>query len=547
MSETKVTSEDIELAFQRLRAMPGNKTCFDCDAKNPTWSSITYGVFICLDCSAVHRSMGVHLTFVRSTQLDTNWTWLQLRQMQLGGNVNATSFFRQHNCMSKDAQQKYNSRAAQLYRDKLLQSARQAMKVHGTKLFLDQSHIHETVEPKHVDFFEQHTTSAKVASFNTDNTFGDKFVPFLDEKQNNGDVSHMREPKVLSNVEQKSIDQKSLLGGRQAHSKKSGLGGKRLGLGGQKIHANFADIEKEAEMADKLKFNKPKKTEIVEKVNDEDQETQMSSMRLAYQDLSIKKNKEEEKLKQIDPKKAAQLERLGMGSTSKNVVSHSALNDMMTLDKEEKKQTSLDAITNEDKFYDCFEEAKAEVLQMISKNHQLSNDNFFDFDDFKRSAKTTTTAPKVYVIKNDWDNVKPAKKVTKEPEVDSWDNTESSGRRTSRNNRMRNAAPASTPTENNEASKKFGGAKSISSAQYFGNSQTSTESSNLSRFEGSNSISSAQLFGREETTGIDSSYQTPDLDEVKESVKQGVTKVAGKLSSLANGVMSSFQEKYGGY
>jgi len=37
--------------------------------------------------------------------------------------------------MSKDAQQKYNSRAAQLYRDKLLQSAKQAMKTYGTQVF----------------------------------------------------------------------------------------------------------------------------------------------------------------------------------------------------------------------------------------------------------------------------------------------------------------------------------------------------------------------------------------------------------------------------
>lgn len=36
-------------------------------------------------------------------------------------------------------------------------------------------------------------------------------------------------------------------------------------------------------------------------------------------------------------------------------------------------------------------------------------------------------------------------------------------------------------------------------------------------------------------------FQAPDLDDVKESVRQGVTKVAGKLSSLANGVMSSIQ------
>lgn len=101
---------------------------------------------------------------------------------------------------------------------------------------------------------------------------------------------------------------------------------------------------------------------------------------------------------------------------------------------------------------------------------------------------------------------------------------------------------------------------------------------NLSRFEGSTGISSADYFGNgSSSVGSSSGYgggqmSSPDLEDVKESVRQGVTKVAGKLSSLANGVMSSlqviklkhnriavitdllllifclsFQERYGGY
>lgn len=91
-SDSRERSTKGDSVLQRVQSVAGNGQCGDCGQPDPRWASINLGVLLCIECSGIHRSLGVHCSKVRSLTLDS-WEPELLKLMCELGNTTVNQIY----------------------------------------------------------------------------------------------------------------------------------------------------------------------------------------------------------------------------------------------------------------------------------------------------------------------------------------------------------------------------------------------------------------------------------------------------------------------
>ncbi|XP_078093834.1 stromal membrane-associated protein 2-like isoform X2 [Mustelus asterias] len=82
-----------ERHHELLREMlQDSRECADCGSRGPRWASWNLGVFVCIRCAGIHRNLGVHISKVKSVNLD-QWTPEQIQCIREMGNSKARTLY----------------------------------------------------------------------------------------------------------------------------------------------------------------------------------------------------------------------------------------------------------------------------------------------------------------------------------------------------------------------------------------------------------------------------------------------------------------------
>eukprot|EP01120_Amphizonella_sp_Union-15-10_P008851 TRINITY_DN3267_c0_g1_i4.p1 TRINITY_DN3267_c0_g1~~TRINITY_DN3267_c0_g1_i4.p1 ORF type:complete len:407 (-),score=70.33 TRINITY_DN3267_c0_g1_i4:132-1352(-) len=95
-TQDKTSENALQSKFKKdlaeLLKEPENRFCADCGARGTLWASANLGIFLCIRCAGIHRSLGVHISFVRSTTLD-KWKADHIENMKKIGNARAKEIY----------------------------------------------------------------------------------------------------------------------------------------------------------------------------------------------------------------------------------------------------------------------------------------------------------------------------------------------------------------------------------------------------------------------------------------------------------------------
>ena len=481
MAET--TKHETVSVFKALMSEAANKQCFDCGGKNPTWASVTYGVFLCIDCSAVHRSLGVHISYIKSTQLD-RWTWDRLKLMQSGGNAKASVFFREHGMLNnQDTHKKYHSRAAELYRNKLASEAARQKEGVGVK-------PQTPTSPAELDFFVSELSCPAPA-----------------------DVPHSQEPVVQTMTAMKPSSQagySSSLIGKRAPGKKG------RGMGGQKIQTNFSELESKAATIESTR-----------------EQTDTSIGPKHELDLT-QASKEFNSKVHLDGHKALQAERLGMGigmvtnpNTSKPISTKQPSSHGHSI------STNMSSVNQ-----------PTPSLALSQPHSSREEDSFFSnygITSYTESNDLPTYSSSLSSYENADRNSgqelgKHSMFSSEKPKSTPHEITEPVQPTRQYQSHKSNQSRAGPSQDGEEWKEQYKGANAISSDMLFGRRESSEEQtgeSGIQKFRGSNAISSDDYFNKpkpQENEPIDM-YQ----------IKEGISMVSNKLSSVASNMYKKIQ------
>ncbi|KAL3308528.1 hypothetical protein Ciccas_012941, partial [Cichlidogyrus casuarinus] len=365
--------------------------------------------------------------------------------------------------------------------------AQQAMSKYGTQLMIDDEKLGEKPSGQ-ADFFEEHSALAK--------NMGSDFK-----------VEELLEPTP-------EYMEPALDAYKKAAVPKKSRAVKKGGMGASKVTADFSEIEAAMQRVElEKKIMKTKKADEAARDASPDR---MQSLRMTYQEIKDDVKKGERNDPGMSESKASQAERLGMrksGGRENRRIAHSALTGMTTIEQANDSSafpscnTSILYDKRQDKeecnsFLDCIgdDESFAGGKKNFLPGHRSNN-----FDDFF-VAEGTTTRPKTKVEPQTIDRKPPQE---------------------------------SNPDDN---LRKFANSKAISSDQFFGNDRDNYSGSVVERFGNQSAISSDAYFGRQSNANSSSmsAYQ-PELSEIRDSVRSGMVKVAGKLSNYASNLMNNVQ------